>query len=155
MEDMQIQQEEDAGETVTPGALTPRQERVRQALLLYLTYREAARAAGVSETTVWRYMNDNAFRGALNEVRRGALAQLLTHLHAASVEAVAVLREVMLDKNGPAPARVSASRASLDFYLRADQTEELLRHVDELTKFIRKKQEEDELDAALRREKEE
>lgn len=60
----------------------------------------------------------------------------------------------MLGKDYPAPARVSASRASLDFYLRADQTEELLRHIDDLTEFMGKKQEEDELDAALGREKE-
>lgn len=134
--------------------LTAKQEQALLAVLSHRTLKDAARAAGVSETTLWRYMRDEAFSEALQNARRVAFRQTLVHCQTAADEAVAVLREVMSDRDAPASSRVAASRASLDYYIRAGHVEELQTRVEQLVEHIRVKQEQDELDAALRREEE-
>lgn len=153
MEEVRPREEnEETEEPVVAGSLTLKQERALHALLAQPTRKGAAEAAGVSDTTLWRYLRNDVFREALHQGRRAALSQIVAHLHVGSVEGVAVIREVMLDKDAPPAVRVSAARTCLDFYIRVDQTEELLTHIDNLAEFIRKKQEEGELDAAIRKE---
>ena len=131
------------------NALSPKQERALQALISHPTIKDAALAAGISETTLWRYMQDEAFSKRIREARREAVGHAVARLQQASSEAVAVLRELMMKEEAPASARISAARTILDYAIRAAEMEELKARISELEEFIRAKQAEDLLDDAL------
>ncbi len=88
------------------------------ALLEEPTISSAATKAGVSEKTIFRWLNDPAFSEAYGAARGRLLEDVLTSLQAASVEAVKVLTEVMGDKSVNAFARVSAAKTVLEMALR-------------------------------------
>ena len=142
-------EEEIALESDDPNALTAKQEQALQAVISYPTLKEAALAAGVSETTLWRYMQDKAFARRLREARRDAVNHAVTRLQRASSDAVTVLDDLMKSDKAPASARISAARPVLDYAIRAAEIEELRARVDQLEDFIRAKQEGDLLDEAL------
>ena len=148
---------EDAPDTTPepdgPGALPAKQESALRAVLSHPTLKEAALAAGISETTLWRYMQDGEFSKRLREARRDAVGHAVTRLQRASSDAVTVLRDLMMKEDAPAAARITAARTVLDYSMRAVETDELRARIDELEEFIRAKQEEDALDAAMREEK--
>ena len=129
------------------GTLPAKQEQALQAVISHPTLKEAALASGVSETTLWRYMQDEAFSRRLREARREAVNHAVTRLQRASVDAVAVLHELMLKADAPASARISAARAVIDYSLRAAEIDELKARIDSLEEFIRLKQEQDALAA--------
>lgn len=135
-----------------PDALTPKQERALQALLSSRTLKEAALAADISETTLWRYQKDKVFAGRLREARLAATGQSMTRLQPLSGDAVAVLHGVMMKEDVPAAARISAARTTLGYSFRSAEVEELKSRIDTLEEFIRRKQEGDDLDAALEKE---
>jgi hypothetical protein len=114
---------------------------------LHPTLKEAALASGVSETTLWRYMQDEAFSRRLREAQREAVNHAVTRLQRASGDAVTVLHDLMLKADAPASARISAARTVLDYSLRAAEIDELKARIASLEEFIRLKQEQDALAA--------
>lgn len=102
-------------------------ERLREtavaALLAHPTYQEAARAAGVSESTLARWLREPAFAAAVREARRRTLEQAIGALSAATAEAVATLR-AMLGAEGES-VRVRAAVAILEHALRGAETQDL------------------------------
>jgi|ERR1044071_874381 hypothetical protein len=129
-----------------PNALSAKQELALQAVISHPTLKEAALAAGIGETTLWRYMQDEEFSRRLREARREAVNHAVTRLQEASSEAVTVLRDLMMKEDAPPAARISAARTVLDYAMRAAEQDELKARIDELEKFILRKQEEDALD---------
>ncbi|MDX2032636.1 MAG: hypothetical protein SF339_18315 [Blastocatellia bacterium] len=83
------------------------------------TTRAAAKAAGVSEATIWRWLSEPGFAAAHQEARGRLLEGVLTRLQAVAGDAVSTLADVMADPNAGASARVSAARAVLEMALRA------------------------------------
>lgn len=62
------------------GSLPPKQELALQAVISHTPLKESALAAGSSETTLWRYMQDEAFVRRLSEARRDAMSHALIRL---------------------------------------------------------------------------
>ncbi|WP_376793088.1 phBC6A51 family helix-turn-helix protein [Thermoflexus sp.] len=56
--------------------VTPRQRRAIEALVTFGTTQAACEVAGVSRTTLYRWLRQPAFRQALAEAERAALAEL-------------------------------------------------------------------------------
>jgi hypothetical protein len=102
-------------------------ERLREvairALLTNPTHEAAAKAAGVSESTLARWMREPTFAAAVREARRRALEQAMGALSAATAEAVETLR-ACLGAEGEA-VRVRAAVAILDHALRGAETQDL------------------------------
>jgi hypothetical protein len=146
--------DEIAPEQDNPHALPGKQELALQAVISHPTLREAALAAGISETTLWRYMQDEQFSRHLREARREAVGHAVTRLQRASSDAVTVLRDLMMKDDAPPAARITAARTVLDYSFRSVEIDELKARIDQLEEFIRRKQEELALDAALLRERE-
>jgi DNA-binding CsgD family transcriptional regulator len=146
--------EEETREVDARDALTPRQERALQAYLFSRSQKEAALAAGVSESTLWRYKQDPGFSRRLREAQRAAVNHAFLRLQRASGDAVTVLHDLMMMEDAPAGARVCAIRRALDYSFRSAEVEELKARIDLLEEFIRLKQEGDDLDAANELEKE-
>jgi AcrR family transcriptional regulator len=107
------------------GKLTPIQERAIVSLLSHATMRTAAKAVGVDEATLWRWLQDKDFRATYRAVRRECVGQSIARLQQASTEAVNTLREIVKDKGQPAPARVSAAKAILEFSIKAVEIEDM------------------------------
>jgi hypothetical protein len=150
----EIDEDADDGKTNEvdePGGLTPRQELALQAVISHATLKEAALAAGVSETTLWRYKREPEFSRRLREARRDVVDHTLTQLQRASGDAVTVLRDLMMRENAPAAARISAARTFIDYSIRAAEQDELDGRLAELEQFILRKQEEDALDRGRRK----
>lgn len=72
--------------------LSRKEELAIVALLTRPTVAEAAQACGVSEVTLWRWMQQDAFREHYRQARRTALEGAIATLQQASGEAVATLR---------------------------------------------------------------
>lgn len=109
------------------ASLPARQELALRAVISHPTLKEAASAAGVSETTLWRYKQDAEFSRRLREARREAVEHAVLRLQRASGDAVTVLHDLMVKDDAPAAARIAAARTVLDYSLRAVEIEELRR----------------------------
>src|SRR5579863_5841956 len=71
------------------------------ALLSSRSVEEAARAAGVTPRTLYRWQKEPAFNAAYREAKRGAFSQSIARMHQMSIAAVTTLGKVMLDPNTP------------------------------------------------------
>jgi hypothetical protein len=136
-------EDENTSESIDDSALRPKQELALRALLSHSTRKEAAMAAGISDETLWRYMKNPLFLRRLREARREAVQHTITTIQRASSDAVTVLHNLMNKEDAPAAARVTAARTVLDYTFRLDAMEELERQIEELTDFIRMKQEDE------------
>jgi hypothetical protein len=105
--------------------LSPQQEGAIVALLSDPGLTGAAKAAGVGKATLWRWMQQPAFREAYRRARREAVEQARARLQQASGEAVQALLDVANDVEAPHSSRVSAAKAILDMSLKETHTEEL------------------------------
>ena len=85
--------------------------------------------AGVSEATATRWLKDEEFKHAYSAARHAALDRTIAFLEQTMTASVAVLREVMLAVDTPAPTKVAAARTILEFGMKAyevrDQEERL------------------------------
>lgn len=132
------------------GSLPGKQEAALRALLTHPTMKEAALAAGISEPTLWRYTKDAEFARRLREAQRGAVSHAVLRLQSAAGDAVRTLESVMNDDAAVAGPRITAARTILDMAVRLCRTEELEARIEELERFIERKQEEDAFDRAQR-----
>lgn len=79
---------------------------------------EAARRAGVSERTAYRWLARPAFAGAIREARRSRLQAITAALDAGAREGVDLLRAVVGDPEAYVMARVRAALGLIDARLR-------------------------------------
>ena len=107
------------------GKLTPIQERAIVALLSHANTRTAAKAVGVDETTLWRWLQDKDFHAAYMTARRETVQHALARLQQVSTEAVKTLREVMRDKTAKGSERVSAAKAIIEYSIKAVEIEDM------------------------------
>jgi hypothetical protein len=114
------------------GKLTPIQERAIVSLLSHATMRTAAKAVGVDETTLWRWLQDKDFHAAYMTARRETVKHAIARLQQISCEAVNTLREVMKDKTAKGSERVSAAKAIIEYSIKAVEIEDLAQRVEEL-----------------------
>lgn len=94
------------------------------ALACGATKEAAARKAGVSESTVYRRLNDPGFQRELSEMRSDMVQRATGMLTAATMEAAKTLLNLQ-DASVPPAVRLGAARAILDFGLKMRQIVEL------------------------------
>lgn len=112
--------------------LEPQQERALIALLNAPNNRSAAKAAGVSEMTLWRYMQNSDFQAAYKSARRDALESATARLQAGANAAVAVLLNVAENARYSPHARVQAAKAVLDLAYKTYELDTLAERIDAL-----------------------
>ena len=106
--------------------LTPAQQKAISALLISRTLSEAAEAAEVHRTTVYRWLRqDRNFRTELRRARREFIGETTAHLQRLSGEAVENLGKIVKDEKASAASRVSSIRIILDYAYRAVELEDL------------------------------
>ena len=123
----------------TNGKLPRRQAKALEALISESSVQGAADKAAVSRATLYRWMREDAFAGALREARAQIFESLLTDLQGLGHLAVKALREVLEDKTANPATRVKASLGALASIIRAREifeTEDRLRAVEYQLKVI-------------------
>ena len=95
------------------------------ALLNSPTIAHAAQSAGISESTLTRWLREESFLAEYRLAQREALRQAIATLQAAAGSAVTVLRAAMLDLSASPAARVMAARAVLEFSFRGAEIADL------------------------------
>jgi hypothetical protein len=98
--------------------LNVKQEKAIAALLTEDTVQLAAEKAGVGETTIYRWMKEEAFDKAFKEARKSALSQTISRLQQTTTNAVNTLRSVMENEDAPASSRVTAAKTVLEMALK-------------------------------------
>ena len=94
------------------------------ALACGATVENAARQIGISESTVYRRLEDPAFKRSLQNVKADMVRRTAGALTAAGAEAVRTLLELMKTANPP-PTRLGASRSILEIGMKAREFAEL------------------------------
>ena len=111
--------------------LTRKQEEAIAALLLHPTLATAAKAAGIGQKTLWRWLRLEGFQMAYHQARREAISRAVGRLQYASTQAVKTLEGVMRQSDSPA-AQVTAARTVLEMAVKATEVEDLAVRVEVL-----------------------
>jgi DNA-binding MurR/RpiR family transcriptional regulator len=99
---------------MTRSTRTRKIDQIIRALLEHGTIRKAATALGMSEVTVWRWMQKPGFQAAYSSARRDVMSRLGGRLLHGSSAAVSTISKVMVDPNAPAAVRVRAADCILE-----------------------------------------
>ena len=113
-----------SNETTTAGhgeKLSRRAEAAIAALLSHATISEAAQSAGVSKTTLWRWLQRDEFRHRLKTAQETVFETALNTLQGSITDAVNCLRRNLTCKS--ASVQVQAARSLVEYALK---THELL-----------------------------
>ena len=95
------------------------------ALLTQRNMEEAAKAVGISTTTLMNWLKQPEFQAAYREAKRAAFSQAIARLQQGSVAAATALLKTIIDPNTPASVRVRASECVLNHGLRALEVEDI------------------------------
>ena len=119
-------------EVKTIDKLTRRQEKFLNAILINGNISQVSQELGISRNTAYNYLNDVTFRRIYRERRNEMLKQTTTMLQSASVEAVKVLQEIMLDESVSPYARQQSAQTILSMAYKANEQTEMLEMIEEL-----------------------
>lgn len=84
---------------------------------------EAARAAGVSKRTLYRYLQEPEFQDAYREVKGAAVSQSMARLQYASSAATSTLLKLMVDPSTPASVKARVADSILNHAVKATEME--------------------------------
>ena len=105
--------------------LPQKQTKAIVSLLNCRTIQEAATQTGVDQSTIWRWMKDQAFQEALQEAKHRMVTHAIIQLQQVTGAAVDTLRDIIADNDAPPNSRVSASKTVLDFAVKALKMEDI------------------------------
>ena len=94
-------------------------------LLTKPTFDGAAKFAGISSVTLWRWQQDPGFLAEIRKAQRQSMERSVAQLQQASLTAVKTLQEIMQNSKASASARVTAARTVLEMGLRATEADNL------------------------------
>lgn len=121
-----------------PGAeLSAKQLKAISALLHESTLERAAKASGVSESTLIRWMKEEAFKAAYRDAKREVVNHATTLLQRCCGQAVGVLVKVATDDDAPASSRVSAAKTILEMSVRSIEIDDLAARVELLEQLLK------------------
>lgn len=105
--------------------LIGKQSKALDALVNYDTVEGACKAAGISKSTMYRYLKDPDFNKELKTAKRQIVNRAVLRLQQTTGDAARALAEICRDKEAPASARVTAAKAILDGALKAIELEDI------------------------------
>ncbi len=114
----------------------PKAEKVLTALLHHGAVRAAAKEAGVSEATVFRYLQDPEFQRRYRAARADVVDAAIALMQRLCANAVSTLGSVMHDTKAPSSARVAAARTILEQSMSAVELTGLRQEVEEIKQML-------------------
>lgn len=115
--------------------ITPRKEKALQALLVCRTRAEAAKAAGIGESTLRGYLKEPEFLERYREAFGNLVQDATRQAQQAINPALSTLKEIMEDKDEQATARIQAARSTLEYALKLTEQNDILEQLRELEKW--------------------
>lgn len=112
--------------------LSQRQQRALLALLSCSSRAAAAEAAGISPRALRSYLADPAFAAELQRLQDEQIADAAQRGRQSMTGAMDSLRAIMDDETQNGQTRVQAARSLLEFSLRLDERENVLKRLDAL-----------------------
>lgn len=116
--------------------LSQRQQRALLGLLEQPSKAAAAQAAGISPRALRSYLADPAFTAELQRLQDEQIADAAQRGRQSMTAAMSTLRAIADDKSANAQNRIMACRSLLEYSLKLDERENVLRRLDELEKQI-------------------
>ena len=113
-----------------------KQEKALAALLTESSITTAAKAANVSDVTLWRWLKDADFANEYRRLRREAVEQGLSQIQQATGEAVAALRRNL--KCGNPTAENTAAKTILEQAVKAVEILDLQERVERIENELEK-----------------
>ncbi len=113
----------------TAEPITPRQQRAVRALMENRTNGEAAKAAGIGERTLYRWLSDPLFRQALQDAENQAADMTARRLATGTRLALDVLVTILESEAAGDTLRLQAAKAWLENYHRARDDGDLDRRI--------------------------
>lgn len=108
-----------------PG-LTPKQQKAIECLLAEPTTKDAAKAAGISEATIHRWLREEPFKAAYEAALKTSFETAIKSLQSLTSEAMKALRAILTDTTVTPAVRISAVRTTLEFAIKVRDQEEVL-----------------------------
>ena len=87
---------------------------------------DAAKQANIHERTLYRWLQEEEFQGAVRHARELSLTQLATHLQHMAGRAARTLDTIMEDEKATSASRVSAARYSIEMFYKVAQLEDMM-----------------------------
>jgi hypothetical protein len=109
-----------------------KQEAAVLALLASRGVEDAARTAGVTPRTLYRWIKEPAFNAAFRAAKRDAYGQAIARLHQMASAAVSTLGKVMVDPATPPATKVRAADSTLNHTAKAIEIEDIEARVTQL-----------------------
>jgi DNA-binding MurR/RpiR family transcriptional regulator len=111
-----------------------RQEQAIAYLLAEPTIEKAAKACGIGEATLRRWLKDAGFQERYRAARKRSLETALNRLQQIAGEAIETLRAVAVDQQAPPSSRVAAARVVLETIIKTVELQEIEERLNELEK---------------------
>ena len=105
--------------------LSRKKEQAIKALLENDTHADAAKAAGIAEVTLWRWLQEPEFKEAFRSAKLRVLEEAITKLQKASGQAISALLAIVLNDQAPASARVSGAKIILETAVKTVEIEDI------------------------------
>ncbi len=99
-------------------ALKPKQQQAVIALLQHPNVAEAAKAVGIGERTLWRWIGEPEFAAAVAAAEGGAIDEATRRLVQMQTSSLDVLQAVLDDRRVPIAIRMRAAGMAIDFMLK-------------------------------------
>lgn len=115
--------------------MTPRKEKALQALLVCRTRREAAQMAGIGESTLRGYLQEDEFQARYRQAFGDLVESAARQAQQAINPALSTLREIMEDGDEQAQARITAARSVLEYAIKLTEQTDILEQLRELEKW--------------------
>src|SRR5829696_7188622 len=109
--------------------LNEEQSRILEALLTYPCKADAARALGISRSTLYRKLREGELKEAERDARTLALSDATASLQNLAREAAVTLSVIMGSSDAPYSARVAAASKLLDLAYRSFELENVASEV--------------------------
>jgi dihydroneopterin aldolase len=117
--------------------LTSKQARALASLLAGSTVEEAAASARVNPTTVYRWLQQEAFRQQYQRARRQVVERAASSIQQAATKAVQVMTTIMLDKNAAPSVRLRAAQGIYEQATKWVEVEEFTERLEALEATMR------------------
>ena len=110
--------------------MTQRKERALQALLTSRTKAEAAKAAGVGESTLREYLKDPEFSSAYKQAAAGIMDAATRQLQQSLSAAIDRLTRIVENDDESSSAHIAAAKTLLDSSLKFSEFNDILRELE-------------------------
>ena len=117
--------------------ISPQHEQVLQALLTHRTKREASRASGVSESTIYRLLRNPEFVQILETVRKQVFYNIIFNLGSLSQDSIKCLQDLIISPNSNNTVKCKASSFVIDKIVNIENYRNLERRVNRIENLLK------------------